>query len=362
MTAAPTGRSASEGTARWLILALTAVYTLGVVVADLVGPYEVHLHSALVALPALVALTYRARWTLAAGALAIGVSVALHFRGDAIHEAPLRSIGIFWAILVVTAVGCVASRDRTRHTAQLRQVRSVAEVAQRAVLRPVPETLGGLRLHVRYQAAAAEARIGGDLYEVLDTPYGVRLLLGDVRGKGLEAVETAAVVLGAFREAAYDHAKLSDVAERVEVSLRRHLGSEDFVTALLAEFPAGGGVRIAAYGHEPPLLARDGRVSRVALGREQELPFGLHGVGPDAEFSPLEPETLPFGPGDRLLLYTDGAGEARDAGDAFFPVEAAFARHHGGPPERVLAGVHEDLLRHVGGHLHDDTALLLVSA
>ncbi|NUU24185.1 MAG: serine/threonine-protein phosphatase, partial [Streptomycetaceae bacterium] len=211
-------------------------------------------------------------------------------------------------------------------------------------------------------AAAAEARIGGDLYEVLDTPFVVRVLVGDVRGKGLEAVETAAVALGAFREAAFDHAKMTSVAERIETSLGRHLGMEDFVTAVLAEFPLGGGVRVAAYGHDAPLLARDGAIAPLGPCGEPELPLGLHGFGPEADFSPFEPKLLPFGPGDQLLFFTDGAGEARDLRGRFFPVAAHFARHHRRtPPERVLEGLHDDLLRHVGGRLHDDTALLLVS-
>lgn len=54
-------------------------------------------------------------------------------------------------------------------------------------------------------SAVGEARIGGDLYEVVSAPgSGLRVIVGDVQGKGLEAVETAAKVLGAFHEAAHD--------------------------------------------------------------------------------------------------------------------------------------------------------------
>lgn len=345
-----------------LVLALTAVYVVAIATADLVGPYEVHLHSALVAVPALVALTYRVRWTLAAGLFGILLTLALHYREEDGSAGATRSIGIVWAAVVVSVVGCVAARDRTARTAQLRQVRSVAEVAQRAVLRPVPEQVGDLRLHVRYQAAAAEARIGGDLYEVLDTPFGVRLLIGDVRGKGLEAVETAAVALGAFREAAFDARELPAVAERVETSLRRHLGAEDFVTAVLAEFPPQGGVRVATYGHEAPLLARGGAVAPLTLGGEPELPLGLRCFVAESALPSGAPETLPFGPGDQLLFFTDGAGEARDARGDFFPVAEHFARRQRRTqPDQVLDGLHEDLLRHVGGRLRDDTAMLLVA-
>ncbi|MEV4566157.1 SpoIIE family protein phosphatase [Nonomuraea sp. NPDC049419] len=62
----------------------------------------------------------------------------------------------------------------------------------------------------------------------------MRLLVGDVQGKGLDAVETATWVLGAFREAAYDEPALDDVSERLKSSLSRHLSGEKFVTAIIA--------------------------------------------------------------------------------------------------------------------------------
>ncbi|MEU6278495.1 hypothetical protein ABZ871_39830 [Streptomyces populi] len=62
--------------------------------------------------------------------------------------------------------------------------------------------LFALRLLLPYLAAAAEARIGGYQHEAIRTPHGVRLLIGDVRGKGLLAIPAAATLLSAFREAA----------------------------------------------------------------------------------------------------------------------------------------------------------------
>lgn len=110
---------------------------------------------------------------------------------------------------------------RERREAELASVRSIAEVAQRVLLRPVPRTAGGLSAAVSYTAAVAEARIGGDLYEVVTSPGGVRVIVGDVQGKGLDAVETAADVLGAFREAAHDEPGLTGVGSEGGVPPRR---------------------------------------------------------------------------------------------------------------------------------------------
>src|SRR6202044_1900871 len=98
------------------------------------------------------------------------------------------------AVVVSTALGVAGLRigdrkgtvDQDQQALQIANVASVAEAAQRAVLRPLPEQLGPLKLGVVYLAAAAEARVGGDLYEVTHTEnHGIRLIIGDVRGKGL---------------------------------------------------------------------------------------------------------------------------------------------------------------------------------
>jgi sigma-B regulation protein RsbU (phosphoserine phosphatase) len=72
---------------------------------------------------------------------------------------------------------------------------------------------------VLYASASAEASIGGDFYEALETPHGVRLLVGEVRGKGLDAVRLAGVVLGSFRDAAQEHPDLTGVVAALDRSV-----------------------------------------------------------------------------------------------------------------------------------------------
>jgi len=67
------------------------------------------------------------------------------------------------------------------------------------------------------------------------TPHGLRVLVGDVKGKGLEAVRVAAAVLGSFRESAFVSVSLRDLAAELDEGASRHLGDEDFVTAVLVE-------------------------------------------------------------------------------------------------------------------------------
>ena len=91
----------------------------------------------------------------------------------------------------------------------------------------MPREVGQLQIAVRYISAAAAARIGGDLYDVVAVGT-ARLIVADVQGKGLAAVQTAAVVLAAFREAVYDEPDLAAIATHIERALstrRRAAGS-----------------------------------------------------------------------------------------------------------------------------------------
>lgn len=254
----------------------------------------------------------------------------------------------------VTGVGIAAAVMRSRREAELASVRSIAEAAQRVLLRPVPLT--ALHAAVSYTSAVAEARIGGDLYEVVASPHGVRVIVGDVQGKGLAAVETAARVLGAFREAAYDEEDLVELGERLERSVARELEDEKFVTAILAEIGHDHRVVLLNYGHPAPLLVHGDGTADFPEPPAYALPLGLAahgGPGPD-------PFPVPFRPGDQLLLYTDGVTEARDERGGFYPL--AERAHLLKDPDihRALDALREDLVRHAAGPHHDDAAMLLL--
>ncbi|GAA0495670.1 PP2C family protein-serine/threonine phosphatase [Streptomyces stramineus] len=266
-------------------------------------------------------------------------------------------------IVAVTVAAAYGSHVRLQREQSLFQVRLVADAAQQVVLSPMPRCFGGVEIESLYLAAAAEARIGGDLYEVADTRFGVRLLIGDVRGKGLPAVGAAAAVVNSFREAAYDEPDLGGIARRLEASSTRYGAAfspddlmERFTTAVLVEIPYEGGlVRVLNCGHPPPLL----------LGRD-----GLRVLNPTAP-SPLLNladligdhyviDTFDFACGDQLLLYTDGVTEARDRHGTFFPLADWMGRQTAAHPRELLDGLYRDLLAYSAGGLDDDIAALAV--
>lgn len=290
------------------------------------------------------------------------------------------------AIAGVTVAGVIANAGVRHRKQEITELAAIAEVTQRVLLRPVPRQVGPVRIAVRYTSASRGARIGGDLYDTVTTYAGLRFIIGDVQGKGLPAVQTAATVLGAFRESAYDAPGLTVIADRIEASLARQATSEQFVTALLAQVSDDGSkIDLLNRGHPPPLLLSMGAV-RFVDPAEAALPLGL------AELAQLsgEPATTAFGPGDCMLFYTDGISEARSESGEYFSVSRSLARAVGagpgavragaasagvagpgparGPPGpgaaaapgAILARLSDDVLRHVGHPLDDDAAMLLI--
>ncbi|MFF8732734.1 PP2C family protein-serine/threonine phosphatase [Streptomyces sp. NPDC015171] len=333
--------------------ALPVLVVAIVVLVDAAGGAGIIWLPLLAAGPALAATTNEPRGVLLAGLLAGATATALGVG----HGVPARELAaVLCALSAVTAASILASALRGRRERVLADVRSVAEAAQQALLQPVPETVGPFQVAVRYSAAAAEARIGGDLYALVSTPHGVRLIVGDVRGKGLPAVGTAALVLGVFREAAYDEADLLAVVDRIERSLARNLGPDDFVTAVVAGHSTPGHLDIVNCGHAPPLLISASGTVRAVEPLRPAPPLGLRAL--TGQTPSLQ--RLPLAPADQLLLYTDGVIEARDHTRAFYSLTEGVARHVSDDPARTLTALHAELLAHVGGRLHDDAALLLL--
>jgi serine phosphatase RsbU (regulator of sigma subunit) len=344
-------------------LALPLAVIVAVTAADLLGGRDHFIAPGMVAAPALASITVNWQRTVLVCVLGAAAQTALAPYDGVTDVLPDRDIlygQIFGYGFVCLFSVYIAWRRETRAKA-FTAITSVAQAAQHALLRPPAPRVGSLRLAVRYLSAADAAQIGGDLYAVLETPHGVRALIGDVRGKGLGAVQTSAVVLGAFREAAYDEGGLEGVAARVDTSLARQIGDGDFVTALFAQFDRPDSVELLHYGHVPPLrVSREGRVQTLEPA-EPWVPLGMAELVRGAP----APWRVALLPGDVLVLCTDGVIEARGARDGtFYPLAeriGALVAGRAAELDTAVDAVYEDLLAHAGGSLSDDVVVLLVA-
>ena len=255
--------------------------------------------------------------------------------------------------LLVGALAVLLAAVRIHREVKLQQMTPIAEAAQLALLRAMPSSIDSLGFAARYVSAAHEALVGGDLYEVIETDSGVRVIVGDVRGKGLDAVQMAATVLAAYRRVAVTAASLTTTVGHLDEVVRSVAGDEDFVTAVLAEFHQDSTVTVVNCGHLPPFLVTSADSGRLVDSGVPTLPLGL-GPSPDAVTFKLPTRA-------RLLFYTDGLVETRNHNGDFFPLDA-----------RVTVALHEDTLghaldtlltllnKHAGHRINDDVALLLV--
>lgn len=263
----------------------------------------------------------------------------------------LQSFNATVALVGLFAAAAVSERARV-----LGRLRQIVQVAQEAVIRPPAPFVGPLALAARYESASDEAQIGGDLYEVADTTYGVRLVIGDVRGKGLPAVQAASAALRAFRRSAYSAPDLAElVAEVVEQTDRVLEADDEFITALFAEITSSGELRLANLGHPAPLHLRGRSIDALEPSR-RATPLGIGRRGyPDVD-------RFDFEPGDRLLLFTDGLAEGRDRSGGFFPLADAVEQiAQEDDLEVALDALMERFLVHVEGKVTDDIAVLLAA-
>ena len=256
-------------------------------------------------------------------------------------------------IVIGGAMGVILAWIRVRREDDLQRMTAIAETAQRALLRAMPASIGSLGFAARYVSATEEALVGGDLYEVAETPTGVRVIVGDARGKGLEAVQMAATVLAAFRHAAVREPTLAAVAADLDDVVTAVADDEDFVTAVLAEFHDDRTVTLLNCGHHPPLLLANARSRGLVDTGAPEPPLGL---GPEPS-----PVTCRLDEGARLLFYTDGLVESRNRKGIFFPLEDSAEALSTDDLGTALDGLLDRVVEHVGQpRVNDDVALVLV--
>jgi Stage II sporulation protein E (SpoIIE) len=345
---------------RQALIAVPLALILVVPTADLLVPPDIHLAPMLYVAPALTATFSRPRFTALTGVLAVGALFVAAVERQALGTENV--IMQICALVALSALLVVFCHLRERHEQELVRVRTVSEATQRVVLRPLPDRAGPLSIASEYRTAEADTRIGGDLYAVARTAESTRLVIGDVRGKGLASIGETAIMLEAFRAAARRQSSLPEMVAYLEGSVEWGLAEfsageadvgERFVTAAVADIPDDEPVvHLISCGHPPPLLLRAGTVTTLHVPQ----PLPPLGLGPLSESL----ATFPFGHGDVLLLYTDGVTEARDADGAFYPLTDRVAAWTAETPAGLLEKIVDDLFAHVAGDLNDDMAMIAI--
>jgi serine phosphatase RsbU (regulator of sigma subunit) len=214
-----------------------------------------------------------------------------------------------------------------------------------------------------YRPGSERALLGGDFYDVVQTPTGVHLLIGDVCGHGPDEAALGVALRIAWRALVLAGLGPADVLRGVEhVLLAERNDDERFATvAMVSLDPTHARAAVVLCGHPAPLLVRGGEVSAVEA---EALPLLTMLDGAD-----IAPVITDLDGSWGLLLFTDGLVEGASApgASARFGVDA-LSRHlqllvSQGIPRRDIAPLLlAEAERCHGGPLTDDVAVLLIGS
>jgi serine phosphatase RsbU (regulator of sigma subunit) len=347
-----------------LVVALGMI--AGILVAGFALPKSQHLGSLMVIVPATTAALAGTRMTALIAVLSCVSALALDAY-DGLLNTSIFAVHLL-AIVLVSGFVIAFRRLRERNITELTELRTVSDTVQRVLLRPLPSRVGDVRIEAIYHASHPYALVGGDLYAAARSAAGLRIVIGDVKGKGLPAVDDAAALLGAFRGAPHKALTLPQLVAELENSMRTHFeGSaltdgdpgERFITMLVLEIPDGkGAISMINCGHPAPYLILPEGSRLVPPGRPSP-PIGLNSLRAED----YAVDTFPLGKKGTILLYTDGAIEARDGAGRFYDLGGRVATWTAEEPGDLLRYVLDGLADHVGGEmrLDDDVAMVALT-
>ncbi len=201
-------------------------------------------------------------------------------------------------------------------------------------------------LAVRYEPAADDSEIGGDFYEVIETPAGLLLAIGDVAGHSLQAAMIMGEVRHALRAYAIEGHDPRTLLDRLDALLTRLRPAITVTVCLVLVEPGGRRIQVANAGHIPPLLRHPDGSTRYLTEHGPLLGLNVRHPAGTAHDVPE---------GSTLLLLTDGLIEVPgvDLGNSLAALETTLA---GAPGE--IEDLCDLLLERYGREKTDDIALL----
>ncbi|HUF48663.1 MAG TPA: SpoIIE family protein phosphatase [Vicinamibacterales bacterium] len=248
-------------------------------------------------------------------------------------------------------------REKQRLDDELRIAREI----QQSLLPVAPPIIEGLSIADLCEPAR---EVGGDYYDFFELgPRQLGVLIADVAGKGTSAALYMAELKGLMLALSHQERSPRQLLIEVNRLLAGHLDNRSFITMTYAVIDLDRGTLTSARaGHTPLLVVSGGRSDVIT---SDGMVLGLRLPGAHTRFQEVLAEhTCPIGPGDVIVLYTDGVTEAMDAGGELFG-DAALARVVVAQQDRDAAGIRERVLRDVRAFVgdaaaHDDMTMIIL--
>jgi sigma-B regulation protein RsbU (phosphoserine phosphatase) len=216
--------------------------------------------------------------------------------------------------------------------------------------------LDGWEIAASWQPASG---VGGDCYDALSFGRArLGLSIADVVGKGIPAALLMSNLQAAVRAFATDGAEPLDLCQQVNRILCGHIAEGRFISFFYCVIDTDlGTLTYANAGHYPPIAVRaGGEVERLTAGG------AVLGVFPDGQYAQGQ---AAVGPGDRLVLFTDGITEARTAADEEFGEDRLVSlavEHRACSAPALQARLGEAVASFTGGRFQDDATLIVLAA
>jgi serine phosphatase RsbU (regulator of sigma subunit) len=269
---------------------------------------------------------------------------------------PIWVDGTLWLVIGFVAVNLLMMME----VADRLSLKGELEVARDIQLAMLPSGLRQAGDAVICGVTRPANTVGGDFYDILERPDGrVVIALGDVAGKGSPAALLMALLVAMLRTLVDEGLDTGRLATRLNLQVLRHSPASRFITLFFGVYdPRDGSLEYVNAGHLPPALRRaDGRyehvdssASGVALGMFEQATY--------------ETRRITIGPGEMLVLYSDGITEAENSSGVPFDeggLEAAIAVHGHKDPQALGAAILNAVKSHAGDtKLVDDLTTLVL--
>jgi sigma-B regulation protein RsbU (phosphoserine phosphatase) len=259
---------------------------------------------------------------------------------------------------LVTTLRCEIQAGRERRMKAERDQRELEEARriQRTLLPGVLPQMDGFELAASWQPASG---VGGDCFDAIRfSSHRLALSIADVVGKGIPAALLMSNLQAAVRAFATEAARPAELCERVNTILCGHISEGRFISFFYCVVDSEvGSLTYSNAGHFPPALIKaDGTLIRLTSGGPVlgVLPAGTYESGTSA-----------FGPGDRLILYTDGITEARSETDEEFGDERLLSmalEHRACSAPALQARLVDAVATFTGRRFTDDATLMVLAA
>ena len=249
-----------------------------------------------------------------------------------------------------------AGRARRREdAAERRELAEALKIQQRLLPQQVPQ-IDGWELAASWQPASG---VGGDCFDTIRfSDSRLAITIADVVGKGIPAALMMSNLQAAVRAFASEAVEPQALCQQVNRILCGNIAEGRFISFFYCVLDAIGGVMVYSNaGHYLPMLVRaDGTHERLGSGGP------VLGVLSEAEY---EQASIPLNAGDRIILFTDGLTEARNADGEEFGEErllAAALADRGCSAPALQARLADAVASFTAGRLQDDATLIVLAS